>query len=416
LITGASGYIGRRLVEVAHARGIGVVVLGSAPPVEGIERAFVWRLGEPPPARAFDGVAAVIHLAHAWSEDARQPALSENVNLLGSEALASAALAAGVSRIVFASSVSARPAALNAYGRTKHAVEGRLLALPGMGDRLACARIGLVYGGREVGQYGLMCRLVRLTPVLPMIGVDREIQPLHLDEVCAGLLASSTALLPPRAGNSPATYVLAGAQPVTFGTWLKILRRAQTGKSLALVPVPLWVALLACDLTGLLPFVPRVDRERVLGLAGTAPMDSAPDLAALGITVADPVERLGLLRFERRRILAEAAAMLAYLGGRRACAGSAIAHLVRGIERDGARPLALPRLVLRCPPLLRAFEPLRPRPGHRLADRLHLAAMVHETMPDACARRSPGLLSLAGQLAMEAVALPFRLVLGGRYK
>src|SRR5690242_1468452 len=81
-----------------------------------------WSLGEPVDARAFAGIDAVIHLAHSWAADAEGRA---GLNGDASEALAHAALAAGVPRFVFASTNSARAEALNAYGREKFLTEGR---------------------------------------------------------------------------------------------------------------------------------------------------------------------------------------------------------------------------------------------------------------------------------------------------
>ncbi|HLN10993.1 MAG TPA: NAD-dependent epimerase/dehydratase family protein [Xanthobacteraceae bacterium] len=414
LITGASGYIGGRLVEVAAARGVEVVVLGQAPHDNGTP-AIAWRLGQAPDPAVFAGVTAVVHLGHSWASDTRQKSSPDNINLVGAEALARATFAAGVPRFVFASTTSASPAARNAYGRIKHAIEQRLAALPAVGQGLVYARIGLVYGGPERALFGLMAKLVRMTPILPIIGLDRRVQPIHVDEVCAGLLALALDPLPRRDGHGSNTYVLAGPRPLRFAVWLRLLRRAQTGGSMILVPIPTWAALLACDLTRLLPLVPTVDRERVLGLAGTEPMDSTADLAALEIGVADAASRLGFCRPARRRYAAEALAMLRYMSGRSQLPTSAIARLLRGIDRVDAGALGLPRLVLLWPALIRAFEPSRPAPGHRLADRLHLAAMVAECLPPPKAARRGRLLSLLGQGMLELAALPLRPILSRRY-
>jgi len=295
----------------------------------------------------------------------------------------------------------------------KHTVEQRLAAASGPG--LVCARIGLVYGGPERGLFGLMCRLTRMAAILPIVGPDRYVQPIHLDEVCGGLLALALDPLHRRDGcGSATTYVLAGPRPVRFAAWLRMLCRAQTGGSLILVPIPIWAALLACDLTHLLPLVPTVNRERVLGLAGTKPMESATDLAALGIEVADAPSRLGFHRTARRRHTAEAVAMLRYVSGRSRLPASATARLLRGIDRLDPGALGLPRLVTRWPALIRVFEPSRPRSGHRLADRLHLAAMVADCLPPARARARLCLF-LFGQGLLELAALPLRPFLGRRY-
>ncbi len=168
---------------------------------------------------------------------------------------------------------------------------------------------------------------------------------------------------------------------MTFGDWLRTLRLARTGKRIRLVPIPIKAALLACDATRLIPFFPTVSRERVLGLAGAAVMDSAADLAALGIVPRDPFDALAATPAGRRRLIGDAATMLDYISGRRIRSFAALSRLTRALAHDPASRFALPGLTQRWPALLRLFEPIRPSMVHGLSRRLHLAAMVAETTP-----------------------------------
>lgn len=404
VVTGASGYIGARFVERARRRGCEVIVLGSAPPGSDVT-AIPWRLGEVPRLTAFLGATAVLHLAHDWANDRQHGTGPDNANLTGTLTLAATARGGGLSRFVFASSTSARPEALNAYGQIKHAIEERLKALPWSEGRIHCARIGLVYGGPERAQYGLMSKLAGL-PALPMIGLGREVQPIHVDEVCEGLLAL---MLHPPLGRQ--TLVIAGPQPVTFGTWLRTLRRARHGRRMLLVPVPIRLALAGCDITRRIPFLPTVERERVLGLAGAAAMPSAGDVAALGLSLHDPVRVLENSPAARRRLLAESAVLLRYITGKRVRSRGAIIRLARATRRDPASHRALPWPAMRWPALLRFFEPIRPAMQHGLSRRLHLAAMVAETLPPRRQWRATWWLRVTRQLALEVLALPFRFVL-----
>lgn len=416
ILTGASGYIGQRLIELAIERSIPVVALGSPPATALAARVLPWRLGEEPEREVFEGAAAVVHLAHSWASDASAGDSATNINLVGSEKLAKAALANDVPRFIFASTLAAYPGAPNSYGRVKNATEQRLLALNDAQGRVICARIGLVYGGREDGQYGLMTKLVRATPILPIVGIDRIAQPIHVDEVCAALLALAIDPLPRRDGVASAVWVVAGPEPVTVGKWLHILRFAHTGKRIALVPIPLSVALFGCYLSRIIPFVPTIDRERILGLAGKNWFESSADLELLKVGVIAPEKRLASLRSARRRRVAEAIAMLSYVAGRPISSPKPVARLLRGISRRSDHALGLPWYVFACPLLLRAFEPLRSRPDHRLAQRLHLAAMVIETMhAEQIADRRLRFINLALQIALEAISLPFRLMLSSRF-
>jgi nucleoside-diphosphate-sugar epimerase len=405
VVTGASGYIGARLVERARQRGHEVVVLGSPPPGSDVT-AVPWRLGEVPRLTAFLGATAVVHLAHDWASDRLHGTGAENANLTGAVILADTARGGGLSRFIFASTTSARPEALNAYGKIKLAIEERLKSLPWSDGRIFCARIGLVYGGPERAQFGLMAKLAGL-PVLPMIGLDREVQPIHVDEVCEALV---TLAVDPPAGRQ--TVVVASPAPVTFGGWLRMLRRARHGRGMLLVPVPIALALAGCDLSKRVPFLPTVERERVLGLAGAAAMPSAGDLAALGVWLRDPFRALMASRPTRRRLIAESAALLRYVTGARVRSPGAIIRLARAMRRDPAFLRALPSMAVRWPALLRFVEPMRPAMRHRLCRRLHLAAMVAESLPAEPKRRAPWWIAVGWQLALEVVATPFRLVFG----
>ncbi len=424
VVTGASGYIGARLVELARRRGCDVVVLGSPPPRSDMT-AIPWRLGEVPRLTAFLGATTVVHLAHDWASDRLHGTGPDNPNLKGAEMLAEAARGGGLSRFVFASTTSARPEALNAYGKLKYAIEERLKALPWSGGRIFCARIGLVYGGPERAQYGLMAKLAGL-PVLPMIALGREVQPIHVDEVCEGLL--KLAIDPPLGRQ---TVVIASPAPMRFGAWLRLLRRARHGRGMLLVPVPIRLALAGGDLSKRIPFLPTVERERVLGLAGAAPMPSAGDLAALGVWLRDPFGALGACRPARRRPVVESAALLRYVTGAPVRSPAAIIRLARALRRDPGFRRAMPAAAVRWPALIRFVEPTRPAMQHRVSRRLHLAAMVAESLPEqpsacsdevgagsptrTCAKKTrwtPWWITVGVQLVLEAVATPFRLVFG----
>ena len=373
IVTGAGGYLGSRLVAMARAEGRHVTALARPG----------WSLGQPLPAAEGQ---AVIHLAHDWS--------GGEANMDGTRALLRSYRAAGIERFVFVSSQSARADAANAYGRIKWRIEQEL---HGPGE--VAARVGLVYGGRRAGQYGLLCALTGRTPVLPMIEPWRTVQPIHIDEVCRGLLTLAD-------GAQTGWVGLAGA-PVRFDHVLTTMARELHGKRLRVVPVPLRLALLACDASAAVPFGPTVDRERVLGLAGTRPMACAGHLAALGLTVG-PIE--AGLRGEpasRRALLAEGRRLLRYvLGG--APRTSLLRRYVRALEVAGeAGPLPGGMSGLRWREPVGAGSPL----GRRLA----LACTLAEASPEGERALAAGSVprrmgALAWHGAIDALALPVRLV------
>jgi nucleoside-diphosphate-sugar epimerase len=413
LLTGAGGYIGARLLEVLQSQGAIVTVLGRAPSglLNRTEVSVVpWRLGEAVPDQAFAAkgeappVDVVIHLAHDWADDS-----TPNLNIEGTRRLLAAARAHGV-RVVYASSVSAREGALNRYGRIKYEIEAMLEP-----PRELAARIGMVYGGPLRGQWGTLCRISGLAPVLPMLEHRKPVQPIHLDDLCEGLLRLATLEEPARA-----IYGLADPGPLPFGDTLAAIARHRHGRRLRLVNIPLGFALGVVGLASKIPGLPRIDRERLLGLAGLPVIDTADSLAELGLV---------LRRFEdglrpepwriRRALLGEGAVLLRYVLGHRPPPSAARRYL-RGVsaEAGGQAPLALPAAVRTWPPLLRLIEPVGG--NSPLARRLYLATLVAEATPgggavfyDHAGRGRLGLLvSLAATGLIEVLCLPMRLLPG----
>lgn len=376
LLTGASGYIGSELLAKAAAQGAEITILGSAPqylPAMARVRVLAWRLGESIPGPAFSpppgwaGVSAVVHLAHDWSTREGPGELNRG----GTALLLEAARSNAVKRFVFVSSLSARPDALNRYGRIKASVES-LLQTPG---ELA-ARVGLVYGGLPRGLYGTMLSLTRLSPVLPMVDAGQSVQPIHTDEVCSGLLTLASR---PELGKP--VYGLASERPLAFGAFLKLLARHCHRRSLTIVPVPRGFALFLADLSGKLPGVPAIDRERILGLAGIRFRSTAADLRELQLEIRPVAE--GLARpFRRRRLLEEGSALLAYCAGGRA-SGSSLRFYVQALQQlSDADPLGLPGWARRWPALLRLLDAAA-LPGSPLRRRLGIAARIAESGPEA---------------------------------
>jgi nucleoside-diphosphate-sugar epimerase len=408
-MTGADGYIGDRLKALALARGWKVAVLSRRGHREASgAREFAWSLGAPIPAAAIDAAVpasrhAVIHLAHDWAD--ATPGPNEGaLNLEGTRALLDSFRAARLGRFVFVSSQSARPEAANVYGRLKWRIEQSLA-----GSDEVAARVGLVYGGVPRAMFGLLSKLTAMLPVLPMVDPWREVQPIHVDEVCDGLLRIA-------ASTGGGWQGLAAPNGMSFGAFLRTLAREFHGRRLWIVPIPLRLALRGCEALNRLPIGLRLDRERILGLAGTRPMACATHLQALDLTVAPLATRLRMEPASHKAVLSEGRALLTYiLGG---SPGRALTkRYARAVGRQG--PLALPWMVRRTPFLLRIVEPF----GYcsALTGRLAVATALAEASPEgenALARggRTTRLLCLARDLTMDALFLPVRIGAGILHK
>ena len=112
LVTGATGFIGSAVVRALLARGEAVRVLvrrpGDLGQVAGLPvEARAGDLEDPASlAPALEGCAALFHVAAAYHLFAPDPAVLYRTNVEGTRALARAAGAAGVRRIVYTSSVA----------------------------------------------------------------------------------------------------------------------------------------------------------------------------------------------------------------------------------------------------------------------------------------------------------------------
>ena len=118
-ITGGTGFVGQALIDRALAEGHEVKALARSPQEE--RRGVEWIAGDLGDGKALrrllKGSQAVIHVAGVVN--ATDAAGFEEGNVAGTLNMVEAAIAAGVPRFVFVSSLSAREPGLSAYGTSK---------------------------------------------------------------------------------------------------------------------------------------------------------------------------------------------------------------------------------------------------------------------------------------------------------
>jgi len=226
-VTGASGYVGG-LIANALAPEADIVRLLRHPRREG-DVTWSFKSGAVPIAEALRarGVTQLVHAA--WDmRETQLPKLQESC-VAGSQRLLAAAARAGISRVVFISTISAFPAARSAYGRAKLQVEADMRAAGA-----TVLRPGLVYGAGEGGMLGNLTRVVRKARLVPLIG-DGSAPQYLLDE--ATLVSAVKRALAGAFSGETGPITLANPTPVPFRALLERVAAAQ-GRQPKLVPVP----------------------------------------------------------------------------------------------------------------------------------------------------------------------------------
>jgi nucleoside-diphosphate-sugar epimerase len=281
LVTGASGFVGQSLCRHLLNSGIEVVAAVRRKITEGgladipcaqisageIHSKTDW-------ATAIAGVDTVFHLAarvHVMRENAGNP-LEEfrKVNVAGTEHLARSAVASGVKRLVYVSSIGVNglltdfgrpfsetdnPNPHNAYAISKWEAEqclSRVAADTGL--EVVIVRPPLVYGAGAPGNFAQMLKVLARGMPLPFASVDNRRSLIYVGNLVDALALCATH--PAAAGQ---TYLVGDGEDISTSDLLRRLG-VEMGHPARLFPCPQAFLKLAGLLTG------KSDQvERLLG-------------------------------------------------------------------------------------------------------------------------------------------------------
>jgi len=375
VLTGASGYIGQRFSSFAIGRGH-VVVAATRDQPQG--RLFSWMhfdLLDGAPVELPPNTDVVIHLA----VNARASTDEEGgQEISAADRLIEAAGRVGA-RMVFVSSQTARLDAPTVYGRTKWRIEQKVLASGG-----CVIRPGQVYGGVERGLFGVLSGTVRKLPLLPDFLPAPMIQPIHVDDLVAGLMRVAEQVSDP-----PGVLCLAATEPISFVRFLAAIAKWRLRCKRFFFPVPVVMARMFTRLAG-------ERRSRFWGLSRLDSlfdlplMETAVDLGRLGITLRsleDGMHCSGDGR--RRRLLQEGKALLRYLL-KESPSHTLLRRYVRAIEHlRGGTSLRMASLFVRLPVLLALLDGKASRTrawGKEFNWRLDAASALAEATPQGARR------------------------------
>jgi nucleoside-diphosphate-sugar epimerase len=284
-VTGAAGFIGRAFCARAATEGAAVrrLVHSSAPGAVVVDLA---RASAAELARALDGVQTVVHLAgraHVGGETAaRFDAIYREANELATRRLAEGAIAAGVRRFIFTSSIKVNgestlpgrpfrpddvPAPQDAYARSKLAAEAALFDVArGTPMEVVALRLPLVYGPGVKGNLRTLIDAVRERRWLPVGAIDNRRSLLGVENL---LDALDAAIAAPSLVSG--VHFVADATSVSTPALVRAIADAlRVAPRIASVPVPL------LRIAGLL----SGRRAAIARLTGSLEADSASFAAA----------------------------------------------------------------------------------------------------------------------------------------
>lgn len=284
LVTGGSGFLGRRFLVHALAAGHDVVALARSDAAG----TAVAAAGAVPVRGDLDDPAST-NAAFAAFAEATETGADALVNIasLGfghADTIVAAAEAAGLRRAVFVSTTAVTTALPAPSKRVRLAAEA---SVRGSGLDWTILRPTMIYGGPDDRNIARLLQVLRRSPVLPVPGGGHRLQqPVHVEDLAAALLA---ALSSDAAVGS--TYDVAGPEAITFRDLLQTAAGA-AGRRVRLVPVPMRPTIGALRVYERVASRPRIKAEQLERLAEDKAFDITPavrDLAYAPRSFADGV-------------------------------------------------------------------------------------------------------------------------------
>jgi|YelNatPaOPRAMG01_1025707.scaffolds.fasta_scaffold00186_33 uncharacterized protein YbjT (DUF2867 family) len=232
LLTGASGYVGGRLLKHLQARGVRIRCLARKPDFlrgrvgPGVEIVRGDVLDEQSLIEALRGVDTAYYLVHAMGEASG----FEEIDRRGAGNFASAARHAGIRRIIYLGGLGESASDLSPHLRSRHEV-GEILRSSGV--QVIEFRASVIIGSGSLSFEMIRALVERLPVMITPRWVAIRTQPIAINDVLEYL---TQALTIPLDGNH--IFEIGGADVVSYGDMMREYAR-QRGLRRYLVPVPL---------------------------------------------------------------------------------------------------------------------------------------------------------------------------------
>jgi uncharacterized protein YbjT (DUF2867 family) len=259
LLTGATGYVGGRLLRAFEAQGVAVRCATRRPEYlrgqtgPGTE-VVACDLGTPDDLRrCLEGIETAYYLAHSMGATGSFEAEDRTV----AAAFARAAREAGVRRIIYLGALGAG-SDLSAHLASRQEV-GRILQSSGVPT--IELRSSIIIGAGSLSYDMIRSLVTRLPVMITPRWVRTMTQPIAIDDVIAYLLAARD--LP---GDATCTYEIGGRDRVSYGDLMREFAQLR-GLRRIIVPVPVLSPWLSSLWLGLVtPLYARVGRHLIDGV------------------------------------------------------------------------------------------------------------------------------------------------------
>ena len=251
LVTGATGYVGRRLVARLAGSGTTIHALtrSSASLPDGVEAVSGDLTDRASLERACAGASAVVNLA-AVTADRKPPRGGyEAVNTVGAGNLAQAAKAAGVERFIQMGGIDTTTGPAGPYLSARRHGEAAIEA-SGI-ESIAILRPSIMFGGRDAAFPTALARLIKLAPVVPVPGDGKvRLQMIWVEDVisCLATLVAE----PAKRG----TFPVGGPDHLTYDEVLDLIGEGINRKRVRKIHLPVPFMAMQAKLMRVLPKPP----------------------------------------------------------------------------------------------------------------------------------------------------------------
>jgi len=229
LVTGATGFVGSRLVEALASAGHRVRAMTRRPDdYAGAGEAVAGDVGDAASlGPALEGVDVAYYLVHSLGDDD-----FERKDAAAAEAFGRAAADAGVRRIIYLGGLGAEdPAELSPHLRSRREVEGRLAA---GGVPVTVLRAAIIIGDGSVS-WEITRQLVKNLPAMVTPKwVDTKTQPIALADAVRYLVGVLD-----RPESTGRVFEIGGPEVLTYAEMLRRAASVRNGRTVPILSVPL---------------------------------------------------------------------------------------------------------------------------------------------------------------------------------